>query len=130
MSDTETTIQPALTPEEWKAYRPSDDVYVRGVFVAGFMADGEERFHAAAAVALYGQLFGFTQEDVAELRDVAELWEQEAVVSDEHQNGLGVRDDGRGMWEKNAETCRRRAAATRSIAAKIAALLPRPRVTD
>jgi hypothetical protein len=130
------TIPPALAPGEWAdgrvrlQFNPSDpeDQLLADVGSYGMEIDGWEippaKRHGLAALCLYGQPFGFTQEDVAELRDVAESWEQEAAISDEHQGGAGARDDDRGMWGKNAEACRRRAAINRSIADRLAALLP------
>jgi hypothetical protein len=68
--DTESReIQPALTPDEWRvltlrnAGKPVGGK-VRGQVVRDLPPDHQ---HGAAACALYGQPFGFTQEDVQAL---------------------------------------------------------------
>lgn len=147
MSDSE-PITPALTPEEWGVagkYAPepphidrrsawgamldADGVSIGSTFdnAKGRHAplrDGER--HALAALCLYGQRFGFTPEDVAELQDLAKSWEEEAAMSDEYAKGTAWRSEDWGIWGKNAESCRARAAKARSIASRIAALLPAP----
>lgn len=76
MSDTETTIRPALTPEQWEAKREIAGWV--GPMVAfdggttGVRVVGPEERHGIAALALYDQPFGFTREDVAMLRDVVD----------------------------------------------------------
>lgn len=92
-----------------------------------------------AALCLYGQPFGFTQDDVDEELDMAKCWEEEAALSEEHGNApppateapepvlkaMSIwNENDLGMWRKNAESCRRRAALARSRAARMAALLP------
>lgn len=96
----ETEIRPALTPEQWKDlngpmffYGASRDDGCSFVYFDGEAPDGlsislaakkgtpeQERFpielphedrHALAALALYGQPFGFTQGDVAMLFGIA-----------------------------------------------------------
>lgn len=78
-------IAPALTPEEWRKLAVS-----RGGFYADLSGDWQNGIptdtlfvgspesavavsprHALAALALHGQPFGFTREDVANLRWVA-----------------------------------------------------------
>jgi hypothetical protein len=57
-------IRPALTPEAWaRAVNAGFDQ--RGLAIKNTL-DKEDPpdFHAAAAIALYGQPFGFTREDV------------------------------------------------------------------
>lgn len=65
------TTQPALTAEEWRLLK---------LWTAGKMPGGKVRGmvvldlpdshrHGAAACALYGEPYGFTQEDVEALRD-------------------------------------------------------------
>jgi hypothetical protein len=66
--------------------------------VCGFK---ESAGHVAAAVALYGEPFGFTREDLTALRDAAE---ELGAMSDSYDARL--------------------AAPLRSLAARIAALLP------
>lgn len=101
MSDIDTKVQPALTSEQWKEWQRGER-YVLG-FPQNAMLNrpGIERQepglrHAIAATALYGQPFGFTQEDVAALRESAE--------------------DDHAAYEHHA--------TLRSIADRLAALLP------
>jgi hypothetical protein len=76
---TETKIEPALTPEEWTEVDAKRWLTVENNDIQrGADADGEyliiypngegaafqERRNAVAALLLYGQPFGFTQEDV------------------------------------------------------------------
>lgn len=77
-------VRPALTPEEW-AHRPEPMYERNGVwayapaghgFVVGFEGEvgigvGAEDPHAIAALALHGQPFGFTWEDVSRNREAA-----------------------------------------------------------
>lgn len=110
-------MKPALTPDEWERFaadRPSlsvekfrdlfigrptrnMSVRIRGDHVQLVEAD---ECHALAALALHGQPFGFTHEDVYLLEDEAR-WYAERQLPDVKQ-----------------------AAALRSLAARIAALLP------
>lgn len=73
------TIPPALTPEEWKERTATRGQWHDAVEVTGFdtivvVRGGAESVfptparHALAALCLYQQPFGFTQEDVAMLR--------------------------------------------------------------
>lgn len=95
-------VTPALTPKEWAAKEAEVSSWLRiAVLQDGLLAvsvapddahanDGEsspihmatvgyaERPHALAALALHGQPFGFTWEDVDELRSGAELDEDNA----------------------------------------------------
>lgn len=83
-------ITPAMTPEEW------------AVALAAPPVIHPDKRHAAAALWLYGQSFGFTQNEVALLRSVA------------HNGRLGVYvSDGPQPADE-----------MRVLAAKIAALLP------
>lgn len=88
-------IKPAMTPEQWKQARR----YPPGV-VYGFSGEDEGVMdrHRMAALCLYGQPFGFTREDVAQLHDWA----------------YGCEEYGD----------RRSVPILRSLAARIAALLP------
>ena len=76
-------IRPALTPEEWEMFNkqghgphdgPLRDVELRDEVIAvfpqgeGWYGKGTDR-HALAALALHGQPFGFTREDVELLRE-------------------------------------------------------------
>jgi hypothetical protein len=84
-SPTPPVTGPALTPEEWERTRVDridrDDLTIQRYDGPGtrlFVTRRRDRFdqvvvadddmHALAALALYGQPFGFTQEDVAFLR--------------------------------------------------------------
>jgi hypothetical protein len=83
--DAMSEIKPALTPEEWHALN-SGEAFVntgqRGPNVL-FVEDAAEQSnadgcyyvrkpHAMAALALHGQPFGFTHEDVAQIREAAD----------------------------------------------------------
>ena len=57
-------MKPALTPEEW-AHREK-----WGAIAVGSASD--PRPHALAALALHGQPFGFTREDVEWLREMVD----------------------------------------------------------
>ena len=75
MSDTP-AVQPALTAEEWAKWLSPEMQYDRecdrldyfsGSYGGGICIDGRYRdddLRAVAALCLYGQPFGFTQEDV------------------------------------------------------------------
>lgn len=110
----ETEIRPALTPEEWSEPQiDRSDLHVHlagdGLLVAytpgdrSTLAMDEDR-HALAALALYGQPFGFTREDVEKLRAMPD-----AVLDESYQGSYASIDDG--AW-------------FRSLIARIAALLP------
>ena len=61
-------VKPALTPEEWRYVAENGCVPHDGG--DGFPQYGNR--HMTAAIALYGQPFGFTHEDVRQLRRLAE----------------------------------------------------------
>ncbi len=82
-------IQPALTPEEWAA---TEEIKAK-------MIDRLGSAHALAALALYGQPFGFTLDDLRELDFLIE-----AIVRE---------------WQEGDES-----AFLRSIKSRIEALLP------
>lgn len=88
-------IEPALTPEEWARVLPEASDYALGAAEDANM--GADSWHGVAALALYGQPFGFTWEMVEALRHGGE-WG--AWRSDDNEDIL------------------------RSIADRIAALLP------
>lgn len=79
MADTETGITPAMTVEEWRTTSVDRAVEIGLDHVAGLVVVRDwanlrgigvpptER-HALAALALHGQPFGFTREDVEKLR--------------------------------------------------------------
>lgn len=112
MSD-ETTIPPAMTPEEWARCgfdhsalnaerfrdlflgRPTGNLGVR-IKHDLWATETPQECHTLAALCLYGQPFGFTQEEVTALRESAE--------------------DDHAAYEHHA--------TLRSLAAKLAALLP------
>ena len=66
-------MQPALTPKEWT---PALDMvrmpFVYDIIFGTGKTENEYR-HAHAAVALAGQSFGFTREDVENVREMARL---------------------------------------------------------
>lgn len=118
-------IKPALTPEQWA----SAPVEITFAFAsAGFVVfEGEQLStnpppqieinpetdrHGLAALALYGQPFGFTREDVAHLRGEASWLENENFVG-----GLLGKFEDRG-YNTN------RIKGLRSLADRIEALLP------
>ena len=77
-------VQPALTPAEWKEFLPGSQSDVADavddadetMLVERRRRDTAEaamtarRYNAAAALALHGQPFGFTWEDVERCRDL------------------------------------------------------------
>lgn len=98
-------ITPALTAEEWKR-KERGTVYLSSIHGDVVVLSGEESAtaapddrHALAALALYGQPFGFTHEDVKVLHVVAER------ILDAN------------LWDTDPERIE-------SIADRIAALLP------
>lgn len=136
-------IQPALSPEEWKTQRidfpelaatggMGESIIIQrnpvGLLVSRDCVVPPSKQHALAALCLYGQPFGFTQRDVDEMSDLAACWEEEATWSDEAGGHSAYRAEltNKGVWGKNAESCRRRAAIARSLASRIASLLPPP----
>lgn len=136
-------ITPALTPDEWAgigygltlqfppldigAYRSSDPgEYTAVPAVRSSRVDTEWR-HAWAALALHGQPFVFTQEDVQLLHDYATLDVSRA------RHILGQLSDPQAGIETGLELARLEGAARRlaahadhctSLAARIASLLP------
>lgn len=114
-------IAPALTPEQWKAQEfhmivrpnPLTPAQAAGsartgnycgepaVHSEGYFAQGSR--HALAALALYGQPFGFTRADVLALIDAAESIQDEFGSRDKRDS---------------------RAVKLDAITARIAALLP------
>jgi hypothetical protein len=119
------TVQPALTPEEWKApnvirgstraglskgQREQQELIIDNPSRPGsvsFHSDPQER-HALAALALYGQTFGFTREDVEMLRE-----EADDVVKEAFEAG-----------ERVAASRNPRALSILALADRISALLP------
>lgn len=94
-------VPPALTPEEWRSHAPLDRT------LAQFAPDvARDNAHGAAALALHGQPYGFTWDDYYELIDQAH--------EIEHDHG------GDLMFPERQH----QVDALRSIAARIAALLP------
>ena len=66
-------IRPALTPEEWADAlawpHGLKDYLVRPAERIGYGDDAPSDLHRVAALALHGQPFGFTREDVTLLRE-------------------------------------------------------------
>lgn len=128
MSNTETTAPPALTPAEWRTETAMirDEETPQGY---GFIQGGEcfhirteergvflssEKRHALAALCLHGQPFGFTQQDVQRLREKVDHAEAD-------QENMALAEDEAQEAEAMSE-----AAWLRSLASRLAALLPRP----
>lgn len=104
MSDTETTIRPALTAEEWAEFLAPDGVLGWSLADArpSVIGDSVEGRHGAAALMLYGQPFGFAQEDVEALMSVADYSGEGSIAPEED------------------------IARARSAIQRLAALLPKP----
>jgi hypothetical protein len=94
-------VAPALTPEEWLNYAPLDRTLAQHAPAVAL-----ENTHAAAALALHGQRYGFTWDDYWALLDRAHDLERDY--------------DGDFMTPEDKQ----QVDALRSIAARIAALLP------
>lgn len=62
-------VKPALTEKEW-VVAPDIEHLMTFEIASDILPEGIIGRHGAAALALYGQPFGFTQEDVRELRSV------------------------------------------------------------
>lgn len=92
-------IEPALTPEEWAARRYASDELSEmrledGALVVekdtgGAWYSDEHEYtdrdrHALAALALYGQPFGFTRTDVDAIRWAARLLEDNVIIGKAH----------------------------------------------
>lgn len=91
-------IQPALTPEEWARFLA---VLAETDHWTAYRCMSQD-FHGLAALALHGQPFGFTWEDV-----------------------VALREEVRGEWEGPGGTILGEPGhRLLSIAARIAALLP------
>lgn len=100
-------IKPALTAEEWEThFASSGDIAVE---IANAADQGQ--FHVVAALALYGQKFGFTREHARALREIAD--EQESRLKNPH---WGMTDD--------RSRARYQIIQTREAADRIEALLP------
>jgi hypothetical protein len=93
----EPSIPPALTAEEWRRVAEHPQEYVSAE--AQEAAVGVGSFHAVAAMALYGQPFGFDFTDRDRLREIAD------------------EIDRRGLPDAWSDRLR-------DVAARIAALLP------
>ena len=102
-------VKPALDPGEWRAVLASTERLdqVRGAF-----ANGPFTTHALAAILLYGEPYGFSQQDVKDETEVATYC---AKMAGDHMS-LGD--------TATAETFRLLGERHRERAAKIAALLP------
>lgn len=100
-------IQPALTAEEWAGATKSlhgGGTYIEHALDPGLAIDlwpdgelcvsdrgdshdsvyfGIKRRHALAALALHGQPFGFTHEDLADLRVVCDAYDWDSIHGEE-----------------------------------------------
>ena len=119
-------IQPALTPEEWSALDVPSVAYLDKenyeepypFFVVdhaegtAFWSDDPKSRHALAALALYGQPFGFTREDVHQLRERVAGCRETAEAQRDH------------FYTDKARVVEGIAEALESLAARIEVLLP------
>ena len=96
-------IKPALTPEEWARFQCSYDEGPKEVM------EHWGRPHMVAALALHGQPFGFTPEDVEVVRHLAETFRVD----------YRTWKDGRDEEQKIVD-------AAISLAARIEALIEKP----
>jgi hypothetical protein len=96
-------LKPALTPEEWMEYAPLDRTLAHHA-----PAVAHHNAYGAAALALHGQPYGFTWDDYYELLD----------------NAYQVEQDCGCPYELLLPEQKRQVDALRSLAARIAALLP------
>lgn len=126
MTDDTPKVQPAMTPDEWQklqaggfpAYGGGPTVYLFEIRKDGqlwmpdatdeFPLDSEQR-HALAALCLYQQPFGFSQEDVADVRAAADFFVDQLRL---YKPGRMDSDEGRMV------------VRLRSLADRISALLP------
>jgi len=95
-------VEPALTRQEWLEYAPLDRTLAHYA-----PAVASDNAHGAAALALHGQRYGFTWDDYYELLDNAHEVEE-----------------GYGPPEFLVPERKRQVDMLRSIATRIAALLP------
>lgn len=92
-------VKPALTPEEWEQkYHYAADIDPangnlrinhldgEGWVIVDGSASGKVERHAIAALALYGQNFGFTREDVNILKNAALLLAERLEVAELYYN--------------------------------------------
>lgn len=100
----EQTIPPALSPEQWAQFLEPH--------VGNGSGQLQLTLHGTAAIAMYNQPYGFTNDDVDDEQQVAEYCDRMAIAQDE----LGE--------YAMATTFRNLAIRHRLRAAKIAALLP------
>lgn len=70
------TIRPAMNAAEWRMVETSQALAMRVLREAGILSDSATP-QMLAAVLLHGQPFGFTQEDVDELRAMAAEQDEE-----------------------------------------------------
>lgn len=89
-----TQIKPALTKEEWARITPDTGIIQRqinGVTYGYYAGTTPEGRHAMAALALYGQPFGFTRKDVQNLRAGGEWVRMDGLTADEFRKSLADR---------------------------------------
>lgn len=117
----ETKAEPALTPEEWAdaLNRQRPDLYRAD-------DDTPEAYHAAVALYLHGQPFGFTWEDVdLHERRIQDLEESLELAKVRIERDEPIRRGDRPLSaELDAAEYRAEIAAHSSQADRIAALLP------
>lgn len=118
-------LKPALTPDEWRVVQFSRGVLLPLSFADGYRdvdleaIDANSR-HRIAALCLYGQPFGFTREDVEELRQMAEVF-RAVTVSPPPRFDTGTATTAAQVGDF---LLRRRVVVFDSLADRIAALLP------
>ena len=129
-------IKPALTAEAWRrkevphgkarvAVSPNGYIEV-DLGTDAWACVEEDQYHALAALALYGQSFGFTREDVATMREAARYIRAAANGESDHYREMfraGAHGDAYmeiAYGPSGFDT----ADAIEALVAKIAALLP------
>lgn len=110
---TDTEITPALTPDEW-ARRANGDARLsnNNTLVYDSIYTIVDNRHALAALALHGQPFGFTRDDLEVVREQRLMRETDRMVCEEKCEFSAT------------DRAERDVARLAALEAKIAALLP------
>lgn len=105
-------IKPALTAEEWREALQDHTAKVQAMRSAWYNPKSPETSdHALAALALYGQPFGFTHEDLTACENgIAGIWTQHSQMCHGDSEECGCGPESRALY---------------SLADRIQALLPR-----
>lgn len=73
-------LRPALTPEEWKQHTPQLDEYMMwAADEAGLFGEGHRA--KLAALALHGQAFGFTWDDVDAIHMALRMLQEQGIAA-------------------------------------------------